>query len=378
MLSVAAKVGNVGILDKLVQVGADVKAADKAGRTPLLEASRAGSVAMCKELIEAGADVMAAGDDGASPMAWAVFLHQSEIAARLIPERMHSQDMSDLASYVQHVAQAFLQPANIDAWLRDGISPLALKGEAGALLKSDHIEAATKEQLGHVRAFLNHNEALLEKSPSEWPVAHTVLQLASQEPGKVFAHTAPGDEDTSPATRPPLIFWRNKPAFRRCRLTMRTRGTVRSISYSKCGRKLARAEGNQVVVCDAETGFVESTLDVDGSISSLDFSPCGTKIAAACNDYDNDNYTVKILGSSSESAGTFECKSTLTVDGQVFSVSFSPDGEFIAAGYGYPGNAIQIFKAQTGEKFQSPLSRLALKCARRPYRPDLDGLVRAA
>ena len=54
------------------------------------------------------------------------------------------------------------------------------------------------------------------------------------------------------------------------------------------------------------------TLDVDGSISSLDFSPCGTKIAAACNDHDNDNYTVKILGSSSESAGTFECESTLT------------------------------------------------------------------
>ena len=50
------------------------------------------------------------------------------------------------------------------------------------------------------------------------------------------------------------------------------------------------------------------------------------------------------------------CQSTLDVDGKVLSVSFSPDGEFIAAGYGYPGNAIQIFKAQTGEKFQSPLT----------------------
>ena len=62
-------------------------------------------------------------------------------------------------------------------------------------MKSDCIEAATKEQLGHVRAFLNHNEALLEKSPSEWPVAHTFLQLALQEPDKVFAHarSAPGE-----------------------------------------------------------------------------------------------------------------------------------------------------------------------------------------
>ena len=50
------------------------------------------------------------------------------------------------------------------------------------------------------------------------------------------------------------------------------------------------------------------------------------------------------------------CLSTLDVDGAVYSVSYSPDGEFIAAGYGYPGNAIQIFKAQTGEKFQSPLT----------------------
>ena len=50
------------------------------------------------------------------------------------------------------------------------------------------------------------------------------------------------------------------------------------------------------------------------------------------------------------------CQSTLNVDGQVNSVSFSPDGEFIAAGYGHPGFAIQIFKAQTGEKFQSPLA----------------------
>ena len=56
----------------------------------------------------------------------------------------------------------------------------------------------------------------------------------------------------------------------------------------------------------------KSTLNVDGSISSLDFSPCGTKIAAACNDYRNDVFTVKILSSSSESAGTFECESTLT------------------------------------------------------------------
>ena len=72
------------------------------------------------------------------------------------------------------------------------------------------------------------------------------------------------------------------------------------------------SDDKTIKIWDIESGSCLSTLDVDGSISSLDFSPCGTKIAAGCNDFQNNNYTVKILSSSSESAGTFECQSTLT------------------------------------------------------------------
>ena len=88
---------------------------------------------------------------------------------------------------------------------------------------------------------------------------------------------------------------------------------MRCVCFAPTGKYIAScSEFGTVRVWDAATGeAVGSPLNVDGSISSLDFSPCGTKIAAACNDYDNDKYTVKILGSSSESAGTFECKSTL-------------------------------------------------------------------
>ena len=89
--------------------------------------------------------------------------------------------------------------------------------------------------------------------------------------------------------------------------------------------------------------------DPKHSVNSVCFSADGDLLVSGSWDK-----TLKIW--SKGSSGTFECKSTLDVDGQVFSVSFSPDGEFIAAGYGYPGNAIQIFKAQTGEKFQSPLA----------------------
>jgi hypothetical protein len=266
----ASRAGSVEIFHALVEAGAEVGVIDEQGRTPLMEASRAGSVETCEILIEASADVDAVGYDGASPMALAILSH-NEIATRLISKRMHSQNMFNLASCVQHMTRAFLKPTNIEGWLRDGISPLALKGEIGALLTLPSTEPTTKEQLRHVRAFLNHNEALLEKSPSEWPVTHTVLQLASQETGEVFAdpHSALGDE-TSPAKRPPrLIHWLNKPNSHRCRLTMRAREAVQSVSYSKCGRKLARAEYDKVVVCDAETGFVESTLTGHRYVPSL-------------------------------------------------------------------------------------------------------------
>ena len=85
------------------------------------------------------------------------------------------------------------------------------------------------------------------------------------------------------------------------------------------------------------------------TVWSVGFDPSGKKLVSGSSDK-----TVKVW--SEGSSGTFECQSTLDVDGEVFCVSYSPDGEFIAAGYGYPGNAIQIFKAQTGEKFQSPLT----------------------
>ena len=83
------------------------------------------------------------------------------------------------------------------------------------------------------------------------------------------------------------------------------------------------------------------------SVYCVGFDPSGKKLVSGSADK-----TVRIWDvTTGESIG-----SPLNVDGRVFSVSFSPDGEFIAAGYGYPGNAIQIFKAQTGEKFQSPLA----------------------
>ena len=91
---------------------------------------------------------------------------------------------------------------------------------------------------------------------------------------------------------------------------------VNCVGFDPTGKKLVSCSDDRTVriwsVGSSGTFECESTLNVDGQVSSLDFSPCGTKIAAGCNDFQNNNYTVKILSSSSESAGTFECQSTLT------------------------------------------------------------------
>ena len=271
LLLEACAAGSVELCQALINTGADAGVVDNQGRTPLLEACRAGSLDAAQALITAGVDASSMRADGATPLSNSILSGSTrlmEFVTRSIAGDPGGYPTdADHDRYMQNLAEVYLDWRNLEAWLRGGTSPRALMGHISALLmcpktSSQSVEPATKEQLRHVRAFLNHNEALLEKSPSKWPVTHTVLQLASQETGEVFAdpHSALGDE-TSPAKRPPrLIHWLNKPNSHRCRLTMRARGEVRSVSYSKCGRKLARAEGNKVVVCDAETGFVESTL----------------------------------------------------------------------------------------------------------------------
>jgi len=54
------------------------------------------------------------------------------------------------------------------------------------------------------------------------------------------------------------------------------------------------------------TFVCQSTLNVDGQVFSVDWSPCGSKMAAACNVFkDGWHGSVKIF-TSEGSAGTFE------------------------------------------------------------------------
>ena len=53
----------------------------------------------------------------------------------------------------------------------------------------------------------------------------------------------------------------NKQEKHLCRSIHRAQSAVRAVCYSPDGSKLARAEGSEVVVCDACTGFVQKTLN---------------------------------------------------------------------------------------------------------------------
>ena len=108
-----------------------------------------------------------------------------------------------------------------------------------------------------MRAFLFHNLDMLQ-DPAVWPVKHAVQLLASQEAGTVFGEKYADRDKAAGESR--FITLINKREKHLCRSIHRAQSEVRAVCYSPDGSKLARAEGSEVVVCDASTGFVQKTL----------------------------------------------------------------------------------------------------------------------
>ena len=112
-----------------------------------------------------------------------------------------------------------------------------------------------QDRLSHVRAFINcHIDLLQDPKPlAPLTVTDVVKQLALQESDSVF------DSDAAPEWTASVergVVWVNKPPVQHtCRWTMQAGDQVRSVTYSADGSRLARAEGNDVVVCDAVSGF---------------------------------------------------------------------------------------------------------------------------
>jgi hypothetical protein len=89
-------------------------------------------------------------------------------------------------------------------------------------------------------------------------VKHAVQQLASQEAGTVFGEKYSDRDKVAGESR--FITLLNKREKHLCRSMHRAQSDVRAVCYSPDGSKLARAQGSDVVVCDATTGFLEKTL----------------------------------------------------------------------------------------------------------------------
>ena len=266
-LLAAITTGHLELAKVLIDAGADISAANKQGNTPLLAASAGGHLELAKMLVAAGANVKTTRADGAGLLALAI-VSQKEAFVNFAfehgPRRLEGQGTANAGSNIAQLAQLFLDPGEIGRWVRCGASPSGLIGEIGALLCSTDVEQLVQEKLENVRAFINHHSCVLE-NPALWPVLHFVEQLASQETDCTFRPAPTGTQTSVDLEKTPAIHafiervnprqWR-----RACRLTMRGGDVMRAVAFSPDGSRLARAEGCLVVVCDARTGFVESTL----------------------------------------------------------------------------------------------------------------------
>jgi hypothetical protein len=240
-LLLACRSGNFEMAEMLVVAGAGVSAANKRGDTPLLAAVGAGKLELAEMLVSKGANVKAVREDGAGLLSLAIVAQQPEMlkfALFCSPKTLeHHGSLS-----APELAVAFLDPLRIEGWLRTGASPLGLAGQVGALIASCALESSTKNRLEDVRAFLFHNLDMLEK-------------YADRD--NMLEKYADRDKDAGESRFIALI---NKREKHLCRSIHRAQSAVNAVCYSRDGSKLARAEGREVVVCDASTGFVQKTL----------------------------------------------------------------------------------------------------------------------
>jgi ankyrin repeat protein len=243
------------MFEALLEAKADVSVINGDGESALhlaVASDSARSFEMFETLLKAGADVYVVRRDGASALALAIAGNTRML--NCMP-KMIQYDESAESSYVRCLSLAFLAPNHISRWLKDGLSARELLGVLCALMASAVAERSMQDRLSHVRAFINcHIDLLQHPSPlAPLTVTDVVEQLALQASDSVF------DSDAAPQWTASIergVVWVNKPAVQHaCRWTIKADAAVRSVAYAADGSKLARAEGYDVVVCDAVSGF---------------------------------------------------------------------------------------------------------------------------
>ena len=292
------------VVKQLLSVeGAAVEVADDDKTTAAMFAAQRGRVTALAALAGAGADLCAAREDGATALGLAVLSKNNSAAIEYVLEHTSPNSLAPSKAdalgremvedglcrmgdpLLHRLASAFAKPALLDARLRSGVSVCGLQGEIGALLRgAQDLSEAAKAALHDARAFLAHQADLL--AALELPAV--LWQLAAQEPGAVFADVCAAAEAARPQPSPRLIEWLNKPQSPHpSRCTIAGKNAIRSVVYSRCGSRLAYADGNDVVVCDAVSLFViRRFIGHTSTVTSVAFNPADAdKLASGS--YDN-------------------------------------------------------------------------------------------
>jgi hypothetical protein len=153
---------------------------------------------------------------------------------------------------------AYASPRNIQRWLLAGSSPRTLALEIGALLLHPEADAGS---LDDMRALLHRHTELLQDT-AKWPVPHVVEQLAAQDLGASVLH----DETDGSGEGICRLIECITPSSatgeygrlvnaKACRWSIEGDSAVFSVAFSPDMLKLARGEGNEVVVCCAVSGL---------------------------------------------------------------------------------------------------------------------------
>jgi len=220
LLSVC-EAGHTELAQILVDAGVNISATNSLGATPLLVV--AGHLALTKMLVQKGAHVKTTRRDGAGFLSLSIVSQNEEViqfAFKHGPRRFKGQGTANSSKDVAQLMRCFTDPRKIEGWLRDGASPSGLICEIGSLLSSAAVDQPLqdqlkkKDQLKNVRALIDHHKDLL-CDPLQWPVAHCMQQLASQENASPFLPALPTVQTCVHLEKAPdrhaIIEWVNKP-----------------------------------------------------------------------------------------------------------------------------------------------------------------------
>ena len=380
-LLMACKAGNLRMATMLKDDGADVSVANHRGETPLLAvfAAKAANLELAELLVSWGADVTAVRRDGAGVIALAIHSKRADLinfALHHRPEHVAPQSSFDDNT----LAQAYSSLDNIRRWLLAGASPRTLALEVGALLMYPEVDAGIVKKLDVVRALLYRHQDLLQDT-TNWPVPHVVEQLAVQDLRGFFQH----DEHVgSGEDMCRLIKCSTRPSATVCRWSFQGYyESVLSVTFSSDGRKLAYAEGTEVVVSCAVSGIECFRLYHIGLTLTVAFSTDCKKLASG-SEYDTAhvwdaqsgerlmaleghsnkvsslqfnpaNAAQLVTGSWDKtlklwSVADGQCLQTFTGhSGWVMCVTWTPDGSKLASGGGYQDNTVKLWSPSTGE-----------------------------